>query len=98
MLLVGAYVFYVVRTVSFGGEGPEEVPEELWIGPCGEQPPLLAVVAQVLGSLGVMAAGAYYFVDAVERGSASLGIPAGLISLILAPLATKLPEKFNSVV
>ncbi|HLL57825.1 MAG TPA: hypothetical protein VK359_07870, partial [Rubrobacteraceae bacterium] len=30
--------------------------------------------------------------------SESLGIPAGLISLVLAPLATELPEKFNSVI
>lgn len=98
ILLVGAYVLYVLWTVAFGGEGLEEVPEKLWIWPFSNQPPLLAVVAQVLGSLGVMAAGAHYFVDAVERGSASLGMPAGLLSLILAPLATELPEKFNSVV
>ncbi|HZB84848.1 MAG TPA: hypothetical protein VE288_18600, partial [Rubrobacteraceae bacterium] len=98
ILLVGAYVFYVVRTVAFGGESLEEVPEKLWLWPFSDQPPLLAVVAQVLGSLVVMAVGAHYFVDGVEKGSASLGIPAGLISLILAPLATELPEKFNSVV
>jgi cation:H+ antiporter len=98
ILLAGAYVFYVVRTVAFGGESLEEVPETLWLWPFSDQPPLLAVVAQVLGSLVVMAAGAHYFVDGVEKGSASLGVPAGLISLILAPLATELPEKFNSVV
>jgi cation:H+ antiporter len=34
----------------------------------------------------------------VEHASESLGIPAGLISLVLAPLATELPEKFNSVI
>ena len=100
ILLVGAYVFYVVWTVAFGGEGLEEVPTDLWLWPESSwgRAPLLAVVAQVLGSLVVMAAGAHYFVDAVEKGSASLGIPAGLISLILAPLATELPEKVNSVV
>jgi cation:H+ antiporter len=45
-----------------------------------------------------MATGAHYFVDAVERGSEAAGIPAGLISLVLAPLATELPEKLNSVI
>ncbi len=60
--------------------------------------PTWAVVAQVLGSLAVMALGAHYFVEAVKSGSESLGIPAGLISLVLAPLATELPEKFNSVI
>jgi cation:H+ antiporter len=40
-----------------------------------------------------MVAGAQIFVRAVE----SAGLPAGLISLVLAPLATELPEKVNSV-
>ena len=41
--------------------------------------------------------GAHLFVGAVEHISKSVGIPAGLIALVLAPLATELPEKFNSV-
>ena len=100
ILLIGAYVFYVVRTLVLGGEGLEEVPDNLWLWPESSwgQAPLFAVIAQVLGSLVVMGAGAHYFVDAVEKGSAAMGIPAGLISLVLAPLATELPEKFNSVI
>src|ERR671917_591674 len=46
----------------------------------------------------VKGAGAHFFVRGVEGASESLGIPAGLISLVLAPLATELPEKFNSVI
>ena len=34
----------------------------------------------------------------MEHLSKSVGIPAGLIALVLAPLATELPEKFNSVI
>ena len=45
-----------------------------------------------------MGVGAHTFVRGVEHASESLGIPAGLISLVLAPLATELPEKFNSVI
>ena len=36
--------------------------------------------------------------SAVEHLSESVGVPAGLIALVLAPLATELPEKFNSVI
>ncbi|MFL6032323.1 MAG: sodium:calcium antiporter, partial [Rubrobacteraceae bacterium] len=57
----------------------------------------LAVTAQVLASLGVIVAGAHFFVDAVEHAAEGLGLPAGLIALVLAPLATELPEKFNSI-
>lgn len=98
--LVVAYVVHVVRTVIAGGEGLEEVPDDLTLWPESRfgEAPTWAVVAQVLGSLAVMALGAHYFVEAVKSGSESLGIPAGLIALVLAPLATELPEKFNSVI
>ncbi len=45
-----------------------------------------------------MGLGAHYFVDAVGHMSLAIGIPAGLIALVLAPLATELPEKFNSII
>ena len=56
-----------------------------------------AILVQFVGALALMVLGAHIFVDAIEHMSEALGIPAGLISLILAPLATELPEKFNSV-
>ena len=34
---------------------------------------------------------------AVEVSAETVGLPAGLVALILAPLATELPEKINSV-
>jgi cation:H+ antiporter len=46
----------------------------------------------------IMGTGAHFFVTAVEHASHAVGIPAGLIALVLAPLATELPEKFNSVI
>jgi len=52
----------------------------------------------VVGTIAVMGAGAHFFVSAVEHLSKSVGVPAGLIALVLAPLATELPEKFNSVI
>jgi len=98
--LVVAYAVHVVRTVIAGGEGLEDVPDDLTLWPESRfgEAPTWAVVAQVLGSLVVMALGAHYFVEAVQSGSEAIGIPAGLIALVLAPLATELPEKFNSVI
>jgi cation:H+ antiporter len=60
------------------------------------RPSLWAVVAQFLDALVVMAIGAHFFVSAMDSISYTAGIPAGLISLVLAPLATELPENFNS--
>jgi cation:H+ antiporter len=96
-LLLVAYVLYVVRTVKGGGEAEEDIPARLTLWPFRSQGPTWAVAAQLIGTIAVMAFGAHLFVGAVEHLSKSVGIPAGLIALVLAPLATELPEKFNSV-
>jgi cation:H+ antiporter len=98
ILLVVAYALYVRQTVKHGGEGVEEPPEKLTLWPSSSEAPTWAVAAQVLGMIAVMGAGAHFFVSAVEHLSKSVGVPAGLIALVLAPLATELPEKFNSVI
>jgi cation:H+ antiporter len=100
IVLVAAYVFYVWRTIVAGGEAMGETPDDLTLWPESSwgQAPTWAVVTQLLGTLVVMGVGAHIFVRGVEAASESLDIPAGLISLVLAPLATELPEKFNSVI
>ena len=96
LVLALGYALYVRRTLA-SGEHLEEVPERLLLLPRRQDPPLFAVVLQTLASLGVILVGAHFFVDAVEHAAAGLGLPAGLVALVLAPLATELPEKFNSI-
>jgi cation:H+ antiporter len=98
ILLVVAYALYVWQTIKFGGEGVEEPPEKLTLWPSSSEAPTWAVAAQAVGTIALMASGAHFFVSAVEHLSKSVGVPAGLIALVLAPLATELPEKFNSVI
>jgi Sodium/calcium exchanger protein len=98
VLLVGGYAFYVHVTIKSGGADLEETPDNLTLWPSSSPPPTWAVAAQVLGMVAVMGVGAHFFVHGVEHLSKSAGIPAGLIALVLAPLATELPEKFNSVI
>jgi cation:H+ antiporter len=38
-----------------------------------------------------------FFVDAVEHLASSLGVSSVLLALVIAPVATELPEKFNSI-
>jgi cation:H+ antiporter len=98
VLLVAAYVLHAVQTLRSGG-GLEDVPERLtfWHHPLIFRAPMWAIIVQFVGALVLMVVGAHLFVGAIEQISEALGMPAGLISLILAPLATELPEKFNSV-
>jgi len=61
-------------------------------------PRLRVVNLQVLTALGLIVIGAFFFVDAVERLSSSLGLAPIIVALVIAPIATELPEKFNSVI
>jgi cation:H+ antiporter len=98
VILLAAYVVYVVWTIRSGGDAEDDVPEKLTLWRFHSEAPTWAVAAQLLGTMAVMGYGAHLFVGAVEHLSKSVGIPAGLIALVLAPLATELPEKFNSVI
>jgi cation:H+ antiporter len=97
LLLVAAYVLYVRRTLQ-SGEALEEVPERLTLWRRDSPPPSWSVVGQALIALVLIVIGAQIFVDAVEHAAGSAGLPAGLVALVLAPLATELPEKINSVI
>ena len=98
IFLLLAYVVYVVRTIRTGGSETEgEPPSNLTLWPFRSAAPTWAVASQVIGAVAIMAFGAHIFVDAVSHISIAVGIPAGLIALVLAPLATELPEKFNSI-
>lgn len=96
VVLVAGYVRYVQLTLVSGGH-LEEVPEKLLFMPRRQDPPLWAAAVQTLSSLAIIVVGAHFFVDAVKHAADALGLPAGLIALVLAPLATELPEKFNSI-
>lgn len=62
-----------------------------------EEPPLWMVVTQLAVALGVIIGGAHLFVGEVQYFAGEFSIPAAVVALLLAPLATELPEKFNSV-
>jgi len=60
-------------------------------------PRLRVVSVQVIFSLALIVIGALVFVDSVTTISANLGISATILALVVAPIATELPEKLNSI-
>ncbi len=60
-------------------------------------PRLRIINIQVLAALGLIVVGAVAFVDAVGHVASSLGVSQVLLALVIAPIATELPEKFNSI-
>jgi cation:H+ antiporter len=63
-----------------------------------EAPRLRVVNFQVLAALGLIIVGAVFFVQAVEHIALQLGVDEALLALVIAPIATELPEKFNSII
>jgi cation:H+ antiporter len=61
-------------------------------------PRLRVVNLQVLTALALIVLGAIFFVDAVEDMAHQLNVDGALLALVIAPIATELPEKFNSVI
>jgi cation:H+ antiporter len=64
----------------------------------GAVPRLRIVNLQVLAALGLIIAGAFFFVGSVEHLATTIGIDPVILALVIAPIATELPEKFNSVI
>jgi cation:H+ antiporter len=63
----------------------------------GAEPKLPIIIGQVVLALAMIIVGAQVFVGAVEHLSTLIGLDPTILALIIAPIATELPEKFNSV-
>jgi cation:H+ antiporter len=100
VLFIVAYFLYIALTLRGGGE----VQAEESLNPLiferraerSEDPALILCVIQLLVGLGAMVGGAHLFVEELLHIAESVGIEALVLALILAPLATELPEKVNS--
>ncbi|MDD1767405.1 MAG: hypothetical protein LUQ27_02395 [Methanomassiliicoccales archaeon] len=60
-------------------------------------PPTYLIFAQVIMGLMAIILGANMFVEQINAVAEAVGLSPLILSLILAPIATELPEKFNSV-
>jgi cation:H+ antiporter len=87
-----------------GMSGSHAVDFDLLPGEDGEEerrigiPRMRVVVSQVLVALACIVVGAQVFIGAVTHLSTVIGLDARILALIIAPIATELPEKFNSVI
>ncbi len=99
-LLLGLYLVYAYRTLATEGE-MEETLNPLHFGRAlriqANEPPVLLTAIQFAVALAMIIGGARVFVSSLENVAHTLGAPPLVLALILAPLATELPEKFNSV-
>ncbi len=99
IFLVLAYIYFVYRTFRDGEcYTAEDMLEPLFFARRNENPALSLVMTQTLVALGAIIFGAHLFVGGVTMLATELGVPALVFSLLIAPIATEMPEKFNSVI
>ncbi len=96
-LLLSVYILYLVQTLAHPGEVGEDL-SPLYIAKNHNSPPLSIIGVQVVLAVAGIILGAKLFVSQVEVLSGTLQISALILALIIAPIATELPEKFNSVI
>ncbi|HZC46232.1 MAG TPA: hypothetical protein VE243_07135 [Candidatus Acidoferrum sp.] len=100
LLLV--YASYSVVMLRLKRAAGTEVEHGLYFGSIFRGRPLKprgwAIAAQVIVGVGAILIGAVEFVDQIILFASHAHLNPGVLSLILSPLATELPEKYNSVV
>jgi len=99
VLMIVAYFIYVFVMLKEERDAnhDEDIP------PCyfarrQENPHLLIILLQVSMALAFIILGANLFVDSVKEVAALYAVPVFILAIIITPIATELPEKFNSVI
>ncbi len=98
VVLLGIYCLYLYKTLSHEGEVGQE-PEKLYFDRLLKQGSnkLRFIIPQVFIGVGGIVGGAYIFVENLQDVAEAIGFPPLVLSLIICPIATELPEKVNSI-
>jgi cation:H+ antiporter len=102
--LLCLYGLYLYRT--FNDETPVEKEAEEAMGSLRihtlvkgvGSPPTTLIVLQIIIALAFIVGGAELFVENLDHVASDLGVAPLALALVIAPLATELPEKFNSII
>lgn len=100
--LVLTYFVYMMLTLRASahlvkeGHGTE-AEEPMFLCRLGLPNNMAVILLQLLLGLALLVAGAKGFIHGVESASGILGISPLLLSLLIIPIATELPEKVNSI-
>lgn len=95
--LMSLYLYYVKLKFSDSDEDGEPSDlDPLYFGRKSATPSYGLIGLQAIAGLGGLALGAHLFVSAAESTAHFLGISPLILALLIAPLATELPEMSNS--
>ena len=100
--LVLTYFIYIMLTLRASARLVEdghgtEAEGKMFLGRLGFPTNLLTILIQLSAGLALLVFGAKGFISGVDGVSNLLGVSALLLSLLIIPIATELPEKVNSI-
>jgi len=99
VLVYFVYILLTIRasaTLVAGGHGTS-AEKKMLLARLGLPTTLITIALQLLAGMGLLIFGAKGFIDGVESASGLLGVSPLLLSLLIIPIATELPEKVNSI-
>lgn len=103
--LLAAYVIYLRKTLKDEAEeeGENSCPalyacRVCRINPAKGRLALALIALQVIAALLGIIIGAKVFVVGVEAVASAVGVPPMILAFLIAPIATELPEKSNSII
>ncbi|MBI3815668.1 MAG: sodium:calcium antiporter [Nitrospinae bacterium] len=95
-MLTLSYGYYLWLTLQHEGVISHEL-EALHFSKNNSKPRLRIIAAQVFTGLAFIVIGAHFFVESIIDTAKLFSISPLILSLLLTPVATELPEKMNSV-
>ena len=95
VLAYGVYILLILRDCINGCKHENLAP--LYVAGQTQNPTLVKILGQIIIALIAIVVGAQVLVNAVQPIAIAIGVPVFVLSLIITPIATELPEKFNSV-
>jgi len=98
VILILLYLFYVKASLKHEGQEHEQYCDHFYFGrylrlPCNGP----YITCQLIVGLAGIIFGAKVFVESIGAISNHLGFSPLVMALLIAPIATELPEKFNSI-
>jgi len=101
-IMVMTYFIYVMMTLQASKALVEEghateADSDMFLCKIGLPNNMAVIIAQLILGLALLIFGAKGFINEVEGAAEIIGISALLLSLLIIPIATELPEKVNSI-
>lgn len=96
--LVAGYLLYVWLTLKSRSSSAGAHLRPLYLNWGSKEPRQSLVLVQSTLALGCLVAGAHLFVQQIEKLAVLVNLSPLILSLIIAPVATELPEKLNSLI